>query len=336
VTSGAERLDDDRLEELVNVRKAVKRHVPWLASALRRLRLSSRTPRTQEYAIAVYRGTSPWSMRPRSRTDRPDLTRHDVTDVPAAFVADPFLVIEDSSWTMFFEVMRSDTGLGEIGVATSDDGATWTYGGIVLTEPFHLSYPHVFRHDGETYMVPETGAARSVRLYRATRFPTAWTLEAVLLEGASFLDATLFVHGGHWWMFAEVGPARSEAPKRPRWSTLCLYGAPALKGPWVEHPMSPVVPEDPSIARPGGRVVEMGGRLIRFGQDCSRVYGGAVRAFEIHELTEHRYRESPIGESPMLGPGRPRWRRGGMHHVDAHIFDGAWVAAVDGWTWRRS
>jgi len=317
------------------MRTTLERRLPWLTAALRRIRGRSHASRTQEYAIAIYRGDGPWSVRPRKRTDRPQLTRHDVSDVPAAFVADPFLMIEDSTWTMFFEVMRSDTGLGEIGVATSDDGSTWAYGGIVLAEPFHLSYPHVFRHDGVTYMVPETGAARSVRLYRATPFPTAWTLEAVLLEGEAFLDATPFVHGGRWWMLAEVGPTRSEVPGRPRWSTLRLYGASALLGPWVEHPMSPVVPEDPSMARPAGRVVSMDGRLIRFGQDCSRVYGEAVQAFEIHELSEERYRESPLGHGPMLGPGRPRWRRGGMHHVDAHLVDGVWVAAVDGWVWRR-
>ena len=39
---------------------------------------------------------------------------------------------------------------------------------IVLAEPFHLSYPYVFEWQGSHYMIPESGAAKSVRLYRAS------------------------------------------------------------------------------------------------------------------------------------------------------------------------
>ena len=317
-------------------RRRIARRLPWLRSAYAYARKRLQSPRMQEYAIAVYCGENPWSLGPVSGIRQPVLTRHQVTDVPAAFVADPFMLRHDASWHMYFEVMRADTGLGEIGVASSPDGYTWSYGGIVLAEPFHLSYPYVFESDGEHYMIPETGAASSVRLYRARALPSRWTFEAELLSGAAFLDASVFRHDDRWWMLTEATQARVGLPRPPRYGTLRLYGAHELRGPWEEHPMSPVVAADPSIARPAGRVITTDGRLVRFGQDCSTVYGEAVHAFEIEELSQACYRERLIATPSALGPGKRGWNRGGMHHVDAHRVDDGWLASVDGWAWRRT
>jgi hypothetical protein len=54
---------------------------------------------------------------------------------------------------LFFEVMNDQGYKGEIAFATSADGLAWEYQGIVLAEPFSLSYPQVFRWRGEVYMV---------------------------------------------------------------------------------------------------------------------------------------------------------------------------------------
>ena len=45
---------------------------------------------------------------------------------------------------------------GDIGVAKSTDkGATWQQLGIALNEDWHLSYPYVFDHLGQVYMMLE-------------------------------------------------------------------------------------------------------------------------------------------------------------------------------------
>lgn len=101
-----------------------------------------------EFSIGIYVGESPFHFVPCSGTSNPVLTNKDVTDVNALFVADPFMAKEGSEWYMFFEVMNKTDHKGEIGLAISSDGIEWNYKQIVLSEPFHLSYPYVFKWEG--------------------------------------------------------------------------------------------------------------------------------------------------------------------------------------------
>jgi hypothetical protein len=72
------------------------------------------------WSISIYRGDSPFKLEPIDAD--PVLTKDSVTDVPAAFVADPFLLRHNGAWHMFFEVMNAETNRGEIGLATSNNG----------------------------------------------------------------------------------------------------------------------------------------------------------------------------------------------------------------------
>src|SRR4051812_33273086 len=97
------------------------------------------------WSIGIYAGKSPLQLAPAPGAGNPVISAASVTDVPARFVADPFMLRENSLWHMFFEVLNDRNDRGEIGLATSPDGLTWQYRQIVLAEPFHLSYPYVFR-----------------------------------------------------------------------------------------------------------------------------------------------------------------------------------------------
>lgn len=274
------------------------------------------------WSIGIYTGDSPFQLQAPANKINPVLTRADVTDVPAEFVADPFMVHKDGRWYMFFEVMNSETKQGEIALATSDDALTWTYRQIVLNEPFHVSYPYVFEWEGEHYMVPETLGASAICLYKADEFPARWSRQQKLIEG-SHADPSIFRFDDLWWMFACSTPYGHD--------TLRLYFARDLVGPWKEHPRSPIVKGDKCRARPAGRVLQLDHRLVRFAQDCGTQYGTRVRAFEISELTRERYVETESEQSPILLPAEHGWNGSGMHHVDAHLhLRGRWIACVDG------
>lgn len=287
-------------------------------------------PMYKEFSIGMYEGPSPVRLRPVEGLSQPVIAPDDVDDFSSCLVADPFMLHRNGRWHMFFEVLRAEGEKGRIARADSPDGIRWRYRGVVLSESFHLSYPHVFVSGDDVYMIPESYQAGEVRLYRATRFPDEWAFEACLLEGGPYVDASVFEHEDRWWMFIDGSPDLS-------CSQLNLFYASELLGPWIEHPLSPVRVEDKQYARPAGRVVRDGGRIIRFAQKCEPLYGLSVSAFEIFDLSERTYEERALGSAILEGSGDPgAWNEGGMHHVDAHLVSpGRWVACVDGWRHRR-
>jgi hypothetical protein len=275
-----------------------------------------------QWSIGVYRGPSLASLAPAQAVDRPALTGRDATDLPGRAVADPFLLVHEGSWYLFFEVWNAAADRGEIAYATSGDrGVSWTYRASVLREPFHLSYPHVFAWSGAVYMVPESRQDGAVHLYVAESFPERWRRLCTLARGA-YADATLLRHDDRWWMFAQRGL-----------DELCLFTSRRLETGWVAHRSSPLWPGNRSRTRPGGRVLSEEGRLIRLAQDGWPAYGHSLRAFQIEELSLAAYVEHELVGSPILQPRGEGWNAVGMHHLDAvRDADGQWLAVVDGAT----
>jgi hypothetical protein len=308
---------------------AIKR--PLFSAALDRIRPA---PRKQRWAIGIYVGTSSVSLAPAEFSKNPVLTGAAVSDVHADYVADPFMLRVNRTWYMFFEVLNRQNGRGEIGLATSTDAMTWTYRQIVLAQPFHLSYPYVFRWKSDYYMIPESFQTESIRLYKALKFPAQWAYSGTLARGRWFMDSSVVHHNGKWWLFtAAPRSAPTETRSEPRYDILRLYYADELGGPWREHPKSPIVDGNVSIARPAGRVLVNGGTVIRYAQDCDGVYGKSVRALHINDLTPNTYSEREIQGGPILTGSGKGWNRYGMHHLDPHpLGPRRWIACVDGWT----
>ncbi|MGQ9610169.1 MAG: glucosamine inositolphosphorylceramide transferase family protein [bacterium] len=276
------------------------------------------------WSVGIFMGDSPLKLTHPKNLKNPVLTARNITDVQADFIADPFMVKEHDTWYMFFEVLNKRLTQGDIGLAVSKDGLKWTYKKIILDEPFHLSYPYIFKWKNEYFMIPETTEANEVRLYKALEFPIKWTFVKTLLKG-NFADPSIFHFNNKWWMFVEANPKGHD--------TLCIYYAHNLTGPWYEHHRNPVIKGDANIARPGGRIIIFDGRIIRFAQDDYPIYGNAVRAFEVTVLTPEEYIEKEVYSSPILKASGSGWNKKGMHHIDPHqLNNGKWIACVDGFT----
>ena len=251
----------------------------------------------------------------------PVITAESVTDVPAAFVADPFLYDTGSNWYLFMEVSNKAIGRGQIGVARSSDGLNWTYDRIVLSEAFHLSYPYVFSYDGRYYMIPETNEANSIRLYESLNFPYDWHYVSTLVNGRKYVDSSIFYHESKWWIFTADTTNLGGF----------LFSSPTLFGPWIEHPKSPIVPSDKSRLRSGGRVITLAdGSMFRFVQKDDVSYGEKVRAFQIDTLTDTDFSEHEALAQPLLSPGPNAWNASGMHNFDPWWTGSKWIASVDG------
>jgi len=292
---------------------------------LKRIKAKRLKSDSQVWSIGLYEGSDPVTLRPAAGVSNPILTASDVTDVPARFVADPFMITCDGEHHLFFELLNTKRESGEIGHAVSDDLKTWRYTGVVLRERFHLSYPYVFEHEGELYMLPECAKSNSIRLYKAAAFPEDWRPVASPLRGKKtkvpLLDPSIVLHEGHWYLFSYMRKVNN----------LHLHIAESLFGPWREHPKSPVFRNSDHYTRPGGRIVKDGELLYRFAQDGQPQYGSKTWGFRITELTPTTYREEPVSDKPIIESGPEPWRNTGMHTVDAHkISDGHWIAFVDG------
>ena len=273
-----------------------------------------------KWSIAVYQGPTPFALQPGER-GLTALSPESVSDIKCTAVADPFLLRRDGRWYLFFEAMNEAVHRGEIAYATSTDGLHWEYAGIVLRENFHLSYPHVFEHEGTVYMVPETRQDNSIRLYAATSFPNEWKLVKVLLTG-EYADSTVFFHDGKWRMFSQRGLDETR-----------LFQSASLESGWTEHPGNLLWAANRTYCRPGGRVISFDGELYRFVQDGLVSYGNNLRALQIESLTDSEFKEREIDGSPVLRASKRGWNAVGMHHLDAmQVGDGQWLGAVDGVT----
>ena len=239
------------------------------------------------------------------------------------FYADPFPIAVGGTTHLFVEDYPHATGKAIISaVRFGPDGPEGTPV-PVLEEAHHLSYPFVFERDGSVWMVPESSAAGTVDLYRATRFPGGWVKEATLLSGVVASDATLVEHGGRWWIFATVRDAETDAPAGSGCfhDALHLWSAPGFRGPYTPHPANPVL-IDPSFARPAGRIVARGGHLVRPVQDCAEGYGRALALARIDRLDPEGFAQTITAR---IGPG-PNWPGTRLHTVNA----GGGIECIDG------
>jgi hypothetical protein len=109
-----------------------------------------------------------------------------------------------------------------------------------------LSYPFVFEWNGELWMVPESGANRTVELYRCAGLPDRWEKVQDIFTGIDLVDATLFAHDGRWWLLGNVSE-----PGADKHDELHAFHAETPLGPWQPHAANPVV-ADARFARPAG------------------------------------------------------------------------------------
>ena len=196
------------------------------------------------------------------------------------YLADPFGLVRGQTLHVFVEAFDYRTKHAIIERHDLDlPSLRWRVAKPVLERPFHLSYPNVFEHDGQVYMLPESAKASEIALYRAVDDSLDhWQRECALIPGVPGVDASVIEHGGQWWMFYSiVGPGARDQRE------LHVAHAPALTGPWQPLSTNPVR-VDRGGARPAGRPFhDRSGRVVLPVQDSAQGYGSALRLlrFEI-------------------------------------------------------
>ena len=239
---------------------------------------------------------------------------------PVCILADPFLVSKDGEIFLFYECQKKRYGKGDLRMRKTRDLVHWSDEKVVLEENFHLSFPNVFEHEGNTYMIPETGADGSIRLYKADdESLEKWSLERTIVnDGQLWADSDIFFKDGYCYLFSSTY-SRKE-PKAHLFVSESLTDA-----EFREHPLSPYC-SSPASARNAGRIFSYEGRLFRPVQDCSEGYGKQISIMEITDISPESYRE--VLYRKHILPEEDFYKRGG-HQFCPLFACGRTIVATD-------
>jgi hypothetical protein len=279
-----------------------------LLAALNRFVLS----RHEHWGVAFMRGD--WKSAVLSRAIR-------IQPLPNHFIADPFVIREQGEDYCFVEDFDCRKGRACIS-AYRLSGQQPERLGEAIVEPFHMSYPYLFRFAGKLYMCPETSEQRQIRLYECVRFPLQWQLAKVLMSDVSAADSMLFEHGGRWWLLTNMDPQH----RRDHSSELhVFYSDSPLSDDWVAHACNPVY-IDADRARNGGIVLN-DSEIYRMSQIPGfRIYGQGLAVNRIALLSTTQFKEERLYE--ILPQFFKRLR--GTHHFhstgDLCVFDFSYLA----------
>lgn len=224
--------------------------------------------------------------------------------------ADPFLFQDDGETYIFYEAYTPSNTKAHIAVGRLV-GDKLERLGIALKADHHLSYPYIFRHADEIFMIPETNQARRLEVWRCVEFPLRWELHATGLEGQSSADSALFPFAGKWWLFTNLSEFHAYEDHCSELHVFEVDG-PDLK--WMKgHRNNPVVMGS-SEARNGGRPFEHDGRLYRPSQRNEfGIYGYGLNIMEVEKLDLETYSERCVRTiRPDFAPGIVA-----CHHMDA-------------------
>lgn len=268
---------------------------------------------TEVWGISFMHGR--WDQRPLPALITPPVPE-------GHFWADPFLLEQDGRTYCFLEDYDYARALGHISVLELREHDCVNLGPCLI-EPFHLSFPYLFRYEGALYMCPEASQSDQVRVYRCLDFPLRWELAAVLMEGVSAADSMLFEQDGRWWMLTNIDQARGG----DHCSELQLFYADSpLSTQWTAHPMNPL-----RIDAEGGRnggLIRDAGRWLRVGQRQGfGNYGEGALVYEITTLTASTYAERLVArvDPALLGRGSA------THHLNTT----GRVTVMDHKRWRH-
>lgn len=223
------------------------------------------------------------------------------------YLADPCVVSSDSKTYVFCEEYWRKGDRGVL-VASDLSNAPKLEPRVVMPADHHLSYPHIFEHDGDLYCIPESGSIRRADLYRCLRLPDRWSYVTTLIDDFAARDATLVRHEKKFWLFC----TSDELGHRGYNSHLYVWHADDLFGPWRPHLRNPVK-IDARSARPAGNFFLHDGALYRPSQDCGRNYGSAIRINRVDLLTERDFKETVAG---VIRPPAGRYDKG-IHTISS-------------------
>lgn len=211
------------------------------------------------------------------------MERFEIVPNPAwGWCADPFIIEYQGIIYLFAEIFlyKSERN-GVIGYCTFENGkfGEWK---VCMDEHWHLSYPNVFIRNNNLYMCPESYQKKEVGIYELQEFPDKWKKVHTLLENVKYVDSTFMRYKGKDYMFTFKPTFKGSE------GGLLLFQID--ENGKLSEPQ--LISDNVGNARPGGKVIYEGEKVIRVSQDSTHGYGyGLVFNDIISVFPEYREKE---------------------------------------------
>lgn len=227
------------------------------------------------------------------------------------FWADPFILEHNEEEYVFFENYSYLTQKGIISCGKIQ-GDTLTEIVDVLEQPYHLSYPFVFKEGENLFMMPETRANKRLEIYKCKAFPDQWELYTTAFENQNIEDATFYTDNNEQkWLFLN----KQVADTAPSDCELFIYKVDSVALTSIEpHKQNPVI-INAATARNAGPFFNYKGDTFRPSQaNTQGIYGRALNLNRVEELSLEVYKEENVKTI------YPHFRKGlaGVHHLHQH------------------
>ena len=216
---------------------------------------------------------------------------------PNKWFADPFILEEDDENIQFLvEEFDYSVGRGRIARIMVDKKDNKIIEcSIILDLPTHLSFPAIYRVDGEVFVHPENSASGSSYIYRYDKAADK-LVEPKLMVNEPIADAIILKDGDDYRMYATRVPDTNGC-------MLHEYVSNSLFGPYNHIGEDSF---DKNTARMAGMFLTLAdGQIIRPAQDCFGVYGQAVIMYDGHvelcRLSPTSYKHAGIHTFNTLG-----------------------------------
>lgn len=226
-------------------------------------------------------------------------------------VADPFLREVNGILTVYYEKkhFKKPGTLHLTNLKTRNETKVKL---IPDLEGVHLSFPFMFKYNGNNYMLPESHEKEEISVYKENA-NGQFEKHKVLLKGGAFVDSILWQYGDLWFLMTTEMISIPNA-KDKEYVRRLFYSI-DLEIDFTEHPGSPVT-KGRKYGRLGGALIDWNGKQYIPVQNCSNRYGEDINLFEINEISEHVYAEELYLENVLRDVMGFKW---GGHHL--HVLD---------------
>lgn len=200
--------------------------------------------------------------------------------------ADPFVAQHQGRTFLIFEIDNHQHPKGYIGACEIFPDGTHSEIKTVLECPYHLSYPFIFQHHQQWYMIPETSANQTIELWQAINFPYQWKKCHNIIDNIQAVDNTLYQDDNYFYLFNSTKQSTKKFGNRLD----IFYTNDILSQQWHVHSTNPVK-NNLLYERPAGNLFRLNQTLYRPVQDSIKRYGGAMEIRQITQLSPTHYQE---------------------------------------------